>query len=158
MSNQIEKNFDFVIIDCPAGIDGGFRRAVDCADETIIVTTPHLSAVRDADKAIMVLQSRNKPYLIINRARGDLMLDSKMININSISDCLNASLIGVIPDDDSVSIQMLKGGAFDCESQIYKSLNMIAHNIVTGEKDIYDCTKKYRGIIGSIRKKIKKRV
>lgn len=154
----LERNFDYILIDCPAGIDGGFRRAVDCADETIVVTTPHLSAVRDAEKTILGLRSYSKPYLIINRARGDLIMDSKMISISAINDCLNASLIGVIPDDDAVSIQMLKGGAFDVDSQIQKSLKMIANNLITGENKIFDCTKKYRGLIGSIRKKIKKRV
>jgi septum formation inhibitor-activating ATPase MinD len=86
------------------------------------------------------------------------MLESKMISVSAIVDCLDATLIGVIPDDDKVSIQMLKGGAFDNNTDIQRSLNIIANNLITGESKIYDCTKKYRGIFGSIRKNIKKRV
>ena len=155
---ELEKGFDYVLIDCPAGIDGGFRRAVDCANETIIVTTPHLSAVRDADKTISGLRSNINTYLIINRARGDLMLESKMIGVDAIRDCLSASLIGVIPEDDNVSIQLLKGGCFSEDSPIQQNLKLIVHNLLTGENKINDCTKKYRGILGSVRKNIKKRV
>jgi septum site-determining protein MinD len=61
---ELERDFDYILIDCPAGIDGGFRRAVDCANETIVVTTPHLSAIRDADKTISALKGYSKPYLI----------------------------------------------------------------------------------------------
>lgn len=156
---DLERYFDFVLIDCPAGIDGGFRRAVDCATEYIVVTTPHLSAVRDADKSISSIRNTNtKPYLIINRARGDLILDAKMLSIDSVAESLNASLIGVIPEDDDVSYQMLTGGIFDKDSQIQKSLNMIAKNIINGSNKIYDCTKRYKGVIGSIRKNLKKRL
>lgn len=156
--NDLEKYFDFVLIDCPAGIDGGFRRAVDTANESIIVTTPHLSAVRDADKAISSLRfSNNKPYLIINRARGDLIVESKMLSIDSITECLNASLLGVIPEDDNVATQLISGGAFDSDSAIQYSLGMIARNLINGDSKIYDCTKQYKGLFGSIRKNIKRR-
>ena len=156
---DLEKYFDYILIDCPAGIDGGFRRAVDCGNEYILVTTPHLSAVRDVDKTIDNLKKGfNKPYLIINRARGDLMVDSKMLTVKSITDSLNAELLGVIPEDDVVSIQMLSASEFDKDSLIQKSLNMIANNLIIGENNIFDCTKRYRGVIGSIRKNLKKRV
>jgi len=157
--NDIEKYFDYIIIDCPAGIDGGFTRAVNCGREFIIVTTPHLSAIRDADKTISSLGfNHSKPYLIVNRARGDLMIESKMLSVGAICESLNAELLGVIPEDDVVSFQMLSGGAFDKDSQIQKSLNLIVKGLVTGENKIYDCTKKYRGVFGSIRKNLKKRV
>ncbi len=156
--SSLEKYFDFVLIDSPAGIDGGFRRAIGCGDEYIVVTTPHLSAIRDADKIITNLISEKKPYLIINRARGDLMLDSKMLNVKTIINSLNAEIIGVIPEDDNVSLQLLTGGAFDENTAIQKSLNMIAHNIISGENKIFDCTKKYRGFLGTIRKNLKSRL
>ena len=144
--NDLEKYFDFVIIDCPAGIDGGFKRAVDCGGEHIVVTTPHISAVRDADKVITCLQSSmaKLPYLIVNRARGDLMIDGEMLNIKTISDYLSADLLGVVPEDDCISKQMFVGGQLEKFSQAQQSLNMIAKNIINGEKKIYDCTKKYK--------------
>ncbi len=157
---ELESLFDFVIIDCPAGIDGGFRRAIECANEFVVVTTPHLSAVRDADKVIRCLQSnlRNSPYLIINRARGDMMLNNEMLTIESLGNFLSAELIGVIPEDDLISKQMLTGEKLGCNSLALASIEMVANNIITGNKQIFDCTKKYRGLLGSIRKNLKGRL
>lgn len=154
--SSLEKYFDFVLIDCPAGIDGGFRRAVDTADETIIVTTPHLSAIRDADKVIASLRYKTKPMLIVNRVRGDLILDEKMISINAIKDALDAELIGAIPEDDNVTMQLISAEKFDKNSSIQKSLNLIAENIISGGNKIFDCEKKFKGLFGGIRKKIRR--
>lgn len=153
--SELERFFDFVIIDCPAGIDGGFRRAVNSGNEYIVVTTPHLSAVRDADKIISSLKTNESPYLVINRARGDLILDSKMLSVGAITDALNAKLIGVIPEDDAVCYQMLTGDKFDDNSQLMISMKMIAENLNNGTQKIYDCTKKYKGLFGSIRKNLR---
>ena len=57
--NELHNMFDFVLIDCPAGIDAGFKRAVSCADEALVVTTPHISSIRDADKVVTILTSYN---------------------------------------------------------------------------------------------------
>jgi len=158
--SSVESFFDFVVIDCPAGIDGGFKRAVECGGEHIVVTTPHLSAVRDADKVIncIVANLHIKPYMIVNRARGDLILNKEMLSVDTIKNSLSGQLIGVVPDDDCVAIQMYKGGVLNKESEAYISINMIAENIVSGENKIFDCTKKYKGLIGGIRKKLKSRV
>ena len=158
--SQVEYLFDFVIIDCPAGIDGGFKRAVECGGEHIVVTTPHLSALRDADKVIGVLAANlnMKPRVIVNRARGDLMLDGKMLSINTISNFLGGELLGVVPEDDMVAIQLYKGISKYDDSLSYLSMKMIANKIIDGEGEIYDCTKKYKGLIGKIRKKIKRSV
>lgn len=157
---QIEYSFDFVIIDCPAGIDGGFKRAVECGGEHIVVTTPHLSAVRDADKVINVLAANlsTKPKVIVNRARGDLMLDGKMLTVDTISNFLGSKLLGVVPEDDIVAIQLYKGMPKYDNSISYKSIQMIAKNIIDGEEQVFDCTKKYKGLIGNIRKKIRRSV
>ena len=158
--SQVENNFDFVIIDCPAGIDGGFKRAVECAGEHIVVTTPHISAVRDAGKVVNCLKSNlnSLPYVIINRARGDLILDGEMLSTNSIIDFMSAELIGVVPEDDEICTQSYKGGALEEMSFAKQSINMIASNIITGEKNIFDCTKRYKGVVGRIRKALRKRV
>lgn len=155
--NSLENYFDFILIDCPAGIDGGFRRAVDSASEYVLVTTPHLSAIRDADKALNNIQSNNI-MLIINRARGDLMLENKMLGIDVICEMLSAKLVGVIPEDDEVSIQMLTSEKFDKNSAIQTSLNMIANNLITNSDNMFDCTRKYKGVFGSIRKRLKRRL
>ena len=155
---DVESEFDYVIIDCPAGIDGGFRRAVGCAGEHIVVTTPHLSAIRDADKVVGCLMTNLgvSPYVIINRVRGDLIENKEMLSVESIRDSLSATLIGVIPEDDYISIQMYKGDGVVSVGPSSLSVKKIAENIAFGKSEIYDCTKKYKGIIGGIRKKLRK--
>jgi septum site-determining protein MinD len=158
--SSIENYFDFVIIDCPAGIDGGFKRAVECGGEHIVITTPHLSAVRDGDKVINCIISNldKKPYVVVNRARGDLILNGEMLGVETIRDSLSAELIGVVPEDDCIAVQMYKGYAIDNDSLAYQSIKMVAENIVDGSNKLFDCTKKYRGLIGGIRKKIRSKV
>jgi len=158
--SQLDNLFDYILIDCPAGIDGGFKRAVECGMEHIVVTTPHISAIRDADKVARCLYSNlsKKPSIIINRARGDLILSGDMLNISIIRDSINGDLIGVVPEDDAVSIQMYKG-IYECnQSDSQKAIAIIARNIINGQNNLFDCTQKYKGLIGSIRKTIKRRV
>lgn len=155
--SQIERYFDFVIIDCPAGMDGGFKRAIGSGDEYIIVTTPHLSAVRDADKIINCLNAK-KMFLIINRARGDLIVDSKMLSIEEIHKSLDIELLGVIPEDDSVCIQSYDGKNYDNSSVIQKSLYMICNYLCQNKKEIYDCTKKYKGVFGGLKRKLRSKI
>lgn len=157
---SLESQFDFVLIDCPAGIDGGFKRAVECADEFAIVTTPHLSAVRDAIKVVNCLKGVRdiEANVIVNRARGDLILGGEAISIDAIKDSIGGKLIGVIPDDDAVGRQVFFGGQIDMDSGFFRSVYMIGRNIVTGEDKIFDCTAKYRGFMGGIRKKLRKKV
>ena len=158
--SQIENSFDIVLIDCPAGMDGGFRRAIGCADEYIIVTTPHLSAIRDADKIISQIStiSSKRPYLIINRARGDLMLNKEMLNIESIKNNLNCKLIGVVPEDDSISKKLYFGRNIDNVGQAEISFGMIARVITSDREEIFDVTKRYKGLIGGLRKKIRGKI
>ena len=102
--SELSQLFDFVLIDCPAGIDAGFKRAVSCADEAIVVTTPHLSSVRDADKVVTILNSYDivSKKFVINRARGDLIQDKVMIDVYDIGKTLGIDFGGVIPEDDKV--------------------------------------------------------
>ena len=157
---DMDNLFDFVLIDCPAGIDGGFRRAIECADEYIVVTTPHLSAIRDADKVCSSLDSRNMGpiYIILNKVRGDLIVDNKMLGVDIIKDHINGELIGVVPIDDIVDIQMFEGGQFDLDSSLMLSMNNIAKFLLGGEIKLFDCSKKYKGMIGSVRKRLRQKL
>ena len=158
--SEMEECFDFILIDCPAGMDGGFRRAIGCGDEFIIVTTPHLSAIRDADKISTLIYSltNRTPNLVINRARGDMMLDGDMLTVESIENNLNSKLVGVVPEDDIVSTKMFSGRRYIGDSQSEISFNMIAKVLTSDRQIIYDVTQKYRGLFGSIRKKLKRRL
>ena len=102
--NQMHMMFDFVLIDCPAGIDAGFKRAISCADEAIVVTTPHLSSIRDANKVVTILTSYNidNKRFVINRARGDLIQDKIMFDVYDVGRTLEIDFGGVVPEDDKV--------------------------------------------------------
>ena len=96
--------FDFAIIDCPAGIEQGFRNAIAGADRAIVVTTTEKSAVRDADRVIGKLNSEQieEPKLVVNRIRPNMLKTGDMLSIDDICSVLQIDVIGVVPDDDYV--------------------------------------------------------
>lgn len=107
---QLKEDFDFVLIDCPAGIEQGFRNAVAGADEAIVVTTPDVSPVRDADRVIGLLQnSLGDPQLIINRMAMDMVKRGDMLNQQDVLDILAVRLLGIVPDDEEVVIAGNRG-------------------------------------------------
>jgi septum site-determining protein MinD len=107
---QLKEDFDFVLIDCPAGIEQGFRNAVAGADEAIVVTTPDVSPVRDADRVIGLLQNAlGDPQLIINRMAMDMVKRGDMLNQQDVLDILAVRLLGIVPDDEEVVIAGNRG-------------------------------------------------
>ena len=108
---ELKKDFDFILIDCPAGIESGFKNAIAGADEAIIVTTPEVSAVRDADRIVGLLAANEmyEPKLILNRVRMDMMQRGDMMSIEDVLDILNIDLLGVVLDDESIIISTNKG-------------------------------------------------
>ncbi|QUH26064.1 septum site-determining protein MinD [Serpentinicella alkaliphila] len=111
LTNELKESFDYVLIDCPAGIEQGFKNAIAGADKAIVVTTPEISAVRDADRIIGLLEAAEltEPKLIINRIRVDMVKKGDMMNIDDMIDILAIDLIGVIPDDETIVISTNKG-------------------------------------------------
>ncbi len=111
LTNDLKEMFDFVLIDCPAGIEQGFRNAIAGADKAIVVTTPEISAVRDADRIIGLLEAAEltDPVLIINRIRIEMVKKGDMMNIEDMIDILAIDLIGVVPDDEAIVISTNKG-------------------------------------------------
>jgi septum site-determining protein MinD len=101
---ELKKDFDYVIIDCPAGIEQGFKNAIAGADRAIVVTTPENAAVRDADRIIGLLESQKLrgAKLVINRVRANMMKSGDMLDIDEICQILAIDLIGVVPDDEHV--------------------------------------------------------
>lgn len=101
---SLKPDFDYVIIDCPAGIEQGFRNAIAGADQAIVVTTPENAAVRDADRVIGLLEKSSfpSPKLIINRIRPNLLRNGDMLEIDDICQVLAIDLIGIVPDDELV--------------------------------------------------------
>lgn len=101
---ELKQDYDYIIIDCPAGIEQGFENAVAGADRAIVVTTPETSAVRDADRIIGLLESKNmdRPHLIVNRIRPQMMKRGDMLDVDEIVNILSIDLIGIVPDDEDV--------------------------------------------------------
>lgn len=101
-----EEEFDYVLVDCPAGIEHGFRNAIAGADDAIIVTTPEVSAIRDADRIIGLLQAAEMydPMLIINRLSIEMVKKKDMMDKEDIIDILAIKLIGVIPEDEQIIV------------------------------------------------------
>ena len=99
----MKNEFDYILIDCPAGIEQGYETAVIGADWAIVVTMPEISAVRDADKIIGKLQASNKKIkLVVNRIRPQMVKDGTMLDMTSIDDILSVACIGQVPDDEKV--------------------------------------------------------
>ena len=109
--SNLKSEFDYVLIDCPAGIEQGFKNAVTGADRAIVVTMAEISAIRDADRIIGLLESKKKknPQLIINRLRPEMVRKGKMMDVDDIVDLLSIELIGVVPDDEYIITQTNKG-------------------------------------------------
>ena len=109
--NLKEDEFDFIIIDCPAGIEQGFKNAIAGADRAIVVTTPEVSAVRDADRIIGLLEASglNNPLLVLNRLRFDMVKRGDMMAIDDVTEILAIDVLGVVPDDEAIVIATNKG-------------------------------------------------
>jgi septum site-determining protein MinD len=108
---ELKQEYDYVIIDCPAGIEQGFKNAVAGADRAIVVTTPEVSAVRDADRIIGLLEQEDveSPKLVVNRIRGHMMKNGDMLDVNEIASILAIDLIGIVVDDEEVIKHSNKG-------------------------------------------------
>ena len=111
LTEKLKEEFDYVLIDCPAGIEQGFKNAVAGADRAIVVTTAEISAIRDADRIIGLLESSEikNPELIINRLRPNMVKKGEMMDVEDIVDLLSIDLIGVVPDDEYIITQTNKG-------------------------------------------------
>lgn len=109
--DQLRQEMDYVLIDSPAGIERGFRNAVAPADRVIIVTNPEISAVRDADRIIGLIEAEEKGpgYLIINRLKPAMVARGDMLSVEDVLDILAIDLIGVVPDDEAILVSTNRG-------------------------------------------------
>lgn len=111
LCTELRREFDFVLIDSPAGIEGGFRNAIAGADHVVIVTTPEMSAVRDADRIVGLVEAFEKghPRLIINRIKPRMVARGEMMDTSDVVEILAIDLIGVVPDDESIVTSTNRG-------------------------------------------------
>ena len=111
LCKELVKEFDFILIDCPAGIEQGFKNAIAGADRAVIVTTPEVSAVRDADRIIGLLEAHevNSIRLIVNRIKMNMVKRGDMLDIPDVLELLAIDLIGVVPDDEKIQVTTNRG-------------------------------------------------
>lgn len=109
--DELKQEYDYVLIDCPAGIEQGFQNAIAGADKAIVVTTPEVPAVRDADRIIGLLEQKDieSPRLIVNRIRGHMMKSGEMLDVDEIASILAIDLLGIVVDDEEVIKHSNKG-------------------------------------------------
>ena len=109
--DELREDFDYILLDCPAGIEQGFKNAIAAADRALIVTTPEVSPVRDADRIIGLLEANeiHKIDLIVNRLRMDMVKRGDMMSIEDVIEILAIDLIGAVPDDDNIVISTNQG-------------------------------------------------
>lgn len=109
--DELKEEMDYVVVDSPAGIEQGFKNAIAGADRAIIVTTPEISAVRDADRIIGLLEAEGlrDPEVIINRIRADMVERGDMMGIDDMIEILAIDLIGIVPEDEGIVVSTNKG-------------------------------------------------
>ena len=109
--DELKEEFDYILLDCPAGIEQGFQNAIAGADRALIVTTPEVSAIRDADRIIGLLEANeiHKIDLVINRIRMDMVKRGDMLSKDDVLDILAIELIGVVPDDENIVVSTNQG-------------------------------------------------
>lgn len=134
LATQLKEEYDFVIIDCPAGIEQGFKNAIAGAEKAIVVTTPEIAAVRDADRIIGLLEASElrEPKLIINRLRPSMVKKGDMMDIDDMIDILAIDLLGVVPEDEAIVISTNKGepAVLDKSSKAGEAYRNIARRVM----------------------------
>ncbi|MCE7793508.1 septum site-determining protein MinD [Salipaludibacillus sp. CUR1] len=160
--DELKQDYDYILIDCPAGIEQGFKNAVAGADKAVVVTTPEISSVRDADRIIGLIEKEehiSSPKLIINRIRPHMMKNGDAMDVEEIVSILAIDLLGIVIDDDDVIKSSNKGEpiATDPKSKASIAYRNIGRRI-TGEtvplmsldekKGVFKKVKDFLGIRG----------
>lgn len=113
LCNELKTLFDYVIVDSPAGIESGFQNAVAGAEEAVVITTPEMSAVRDADRIIGLLEARKDEIsqyrLVLNRIRPSMVKTNDMMSVDDVLEILSIKLLGVVPEDEGIIVSTNKG-------------------------------------------------
>lgn len=155
---ELRQEFDYILLDCPAGIEQGFKNAIAGADRALVVTTPEVSALRDADRIIGLLQANEMKRidLIVNRLRMDMVKRGDMMNVDDVRELLAIDLIGAVPDDEHIVVSTNQGEPLvgsDCLAG--KAYANICHRIIGEEVPFLDLESK-AGVFSKIKDLFKK--
>lgn len=152
---DLKRDYDYVLIDCPAGIEQGFKNAVAGADRAIVVTTPEISAVRDADRIIGLLEQEDiePPKLIINRINRNVISDGDALDINDITTHLSIDLLGIVANDEDVISSSNKGEpiVMNPANQAALGYRNIARRILGESVPLMSLEKNKTGFFGKIK-------
>ena len=157
LTEELKDEFDYILLDCPAGIEQGFKNAIAGADRAIVVTTPEVSAVRDADRIIGLLDANEikKTELVVNRLRTDMVKRGDMMSSQDVVEILSVDLLGVVPDDENIVVSTNQGeplvGSKCLAGQAYKN---ICDRIMGEEVPFLDLTQK-NGFFSKLKNKLK---
>ena len=157
LTEELKDEFDYILLDCPAGIEQGFKNAIAGADRAIVVTTPEVSAVRDADRIIGLLDANEikKTELVVNRLRTDMVKRGDMMSSQDVVEILSVGLLGVVPDDENIVVSTNQGeplvGSKCLAGQAYKN---ICDRIMGEEVPFLDLTQK-NGFFSKLKNKFK---
>ncbi len=144
LCQQLRREFEFVVIDSPAGIEQGFRNAIVGADEIIIVVNPEMASVRDADRIIGLVEAAGKPEprLIVNRLRPEMVRRRDMMDVTDVLEVLGVDLLGIIPEDEQIIVATNKGEpvVYDKRSRSGRAFVNAAHRIMGEEVPLDEVT------------------
>ncbi len=158
LSDELRKEFDWILIDSPAGIERGFRNAIAPADIVVIVTNPEVSAVRDADRIIGLIEAEEKgpARLILNRVKPEMVRRGDMLGTDDILDVLAIELIGIVPEDEQVTVATNQGVpvVLNPNSRAGKAFRNIARRL-SGEDVPFESLDGRDGFFGKITKLMK---
>ena len=155
LTAELKEEFDYIILDCPAGIEQGFLNAIAGADRAIVVTTPEVSAVRDADRIIGLLEANEigKTQLIVNRLRPDLIKRGDMMSADDVVEILAVELIGQVPDDENIVIATNNGEPLVGDNSLAGQAYMNICRRVTGENVPFLDLEARKGLFGWLSRK-----
>jgi septum site-determining protein MinD len=159
----LSKTYEYVFVDCPAGIEMGFQNAIAAAKEAIIVTTPEIAAVRDADRVVGLLEANNikKIQLVVNRIRPAMVQANDMMTVEDVQEILAVPLIGVVPDDERVIVSTNKGEPLvlsETPSLAGSAFNNIARRLEGEKVEFLDLTVNNDSFFDKLRKVLNKKI
>lgn len=154
--NELKSDYDYILIDCPAGIEQGFENAIIGADRAIVVVNPEVTSVRDADRVIGKLDAKglNNHHLIVNRLDYEMVKRGDMLDVSDILDSLAIKLIGIVPSDEEITVATNKGEpvVLNNKAMAGQAFNNIAKRILGEEVPFIEHNNSHGGFLSSIKK------
>lgn len=147
--------YHFILIDCPAGIDIGFINAISPADESLIITTPEITAIRDADRVAGLLEANGiyNVKLLVNRVRPEMIQKNDMMSVKDVQEMLGIPLLGAIPEDNNVIISTNRGEPLVLKKKLTLSgiaFENAARRLIGKQDYFIDLKSPYKGLLQKI--------